>query len=688
MRILTVFVFLMLSCIPNLHGQSLEVISPNGVISLTFTLDGGRPIYQVERFGNQVIKSSQLGLMLNNNIDFTQGFNILSVERNSIDEWWTQVWGEKKEIRNHCQELVVHLNKPDFPHQKMVLVFRVFNDGVGFRYLIPKQKSIKQFEIVNEVTEFVLPENHRAWWIPAYEGNRYEFLYRNTTVTEMPKVHTPVTFESSDGLFLSIHEAALVDYASMTLAPQSDYTLKADLVPWADGVLVKGQAPMKTPWRTVQIAENAGELITSYLTLNLNEPNRLEETGWIQPGKYVGIWWEMHLGVSTWGSGDTHGATTANTKRYLDFAGKYGFDGVLVEGWNLGWDGDWYQNRNDFSFTTPYADYDISALHRYAKDKGVRLIGHHETATGVLNYEKQLGSAYKYAKKHGMRAVKTGYVGHGQCVDHPNDQGDTVKEWHHGQFMVRHYQRTVEEAAKHQIMLDIHEPIKDTGLRRTWPNLMTREGARGQEYNAWGPNGGNPPDHTTILPFTRMLSGPFDFTPGIFDLLFDEAKPNNRVNTTLMKQLALYVVIYSPLQMAADLPVNYESRRDAFQFIIDVPADWADTQVLHARIGDYVTIVRKDRHAEDWYLGSVTDENGRLLNTSLHFLDRNRKYVAQIYRDGDRADWKTRPYDYVIEERLVDSATVLQIRLAPGGGQAIRFYPATDDEIMRLGFFE
>jgi alpha-glucosidase len=470
----------------------------------------------------------------------------------------------------------------------------------------------------------------------------------------------------------------------MTLAGAPNNTLLCDLVSWSDGVKVRGATPFQTPWRTIQIAEKAGDLITSYLILNLNEPNKLGDVSWVHPGKYVGIWWGMHLGTYTWGSGPRHGATTENAKRYIDFAARYGFPGVLIEGWNVGWDGEWTSHGDLFSFTTPYDDFDIEEVTAYAAAKGVQIIGHHETGAAVANYERQMEDAFAFYRALGIDTVKTGYVGWGQGIKRRDEAGNLVGlEWHHGQYMVQHYRKVVETAARYHIMLDVHEPIKDTGIRRTYPNMMTREGARGQEYNAWGGDGGNPPEHTTILPFTRLLAGPMDFTPGIFDLLFNEARPNNRVNTTLAKQLALYVVIYSPLQMAADLPENYEGH-PAFQFIVDVPVDWQDTQVLNAQIGDYVTIVRQDRNSEDWYLGSITDENGRTLEAPLTFLDSDRKYVAEIYADAAAADWATNPLPVEIDRVLVDRNTILSLKLAPGGGQAIRIRPATEEDVSSI----
>ena len=679
-RVLYLIILVFLSLGSLFADQAMSVSSPNGTLKILTGLDDGKPYYQVTRFSEPLIAMSKLGFELDLNRNLAQGFQLQSHQTRSVDQTWTQPWGEQKDIRDHFNEIVLKL-KQEGTDLEMNIYFRAYDDGIAFRYEIPEQKNLKRFNIMDELSEFNLSGNHIAWWIGAYQWNRYEYLYRETLLSEMDTVHTPVTFETKNGLFLSIHEAALTDFSSMTIAPQEANGLKADLVPWSDGVKVRTGAPVKTPWRTIQVADDAGGLMTSYLILNLNEPNKLGDVSWVKPGKYVGIWWEMHLATSTWGSGEKHGATTENTKKYIDFAAKYGFDGVLVEGWNIGWDGDWQANRDLFSFTQPYPDFDLQSLAKYAREKGTRLIGHHETSAGVANYERQMEAAFKMYRKLEYNAVKTGYVGHDQAIDRYDAQGNKVREWHHGQFMVRHYRKALLTAAKNKIMVNVHEPIKATGIRRTYPNMMTREGARGQEFNAWGGEGGNPPEHTTILPFTRLLGGPMDFTPGIFDLLFEEARPNNRVNTTLMKQLALYVVLYSPLHMAADLPENYLERLDAFQFILDVPTDWETTIVPHAQIGDYVTVVRKDRNSDEWFLGSITDEEGRLLTLPLDFLDRDKNYVAEIYRDGTNAHWKSNPYDYLIERQIVSYQTRLQLRLAPSGGTAIRFRPATADDM-------
>ncbi len=653
--------------------QSLT--SPDGSLEVAFALDDGVPSYSVTRFGGELVRKSRLGFLLEGAPSLDGNFELSSASRCSLTQKWEQPWGEKREIDNTYNELRIVLQQQDDLGRELVIEFRVYDDGVGFRYEWPEQPNLKELVIQDELTEFALAEDCSVWSIPAYEPEHYEYLYKKTKVSEINKAHTPATFETAESISLSIHEAALVDFASMSLVGNGTSTLKADLAPWSDGVKVRATVPHRSPWRTIQVGDNPGELITSHLILNLNEPCQLADTSWIKPGKYIGIWWEMHLGQSTWGSGEKHGATTANTKRYIDFAADNGFDGVLVEGWNKGWDGDWTKHGDGFRFTEPYPDFDLPALAHYAESKGVHLIGHHETGGAVPNYERQMNEALKLYESLGVTALKTGYVNWSQGLQRIDDAGKPAGEWHYGQYMVRHHQHVIEQTAKHKIMLDVHEPVKPTGLCRTYPNLMSGEGARGQEYNAWSADGGNPPEHETILPFTRLLAGPMDFTPGIFDVTYEELRPNNRVNTTLARQLALYVVIYSPLQMAADLPENYLAHPDAFQFIRDVPTDWEDTRVLDARIGDYVTIARKARDGDDWFLGSITDEVGRSLETPLSFLDRDKTYVAEIYRDANDANWKSNPTAYQVEQREVDANTVLTLRLAPGGGIAIRFRP-------------
>ncbi len=543
---------------PAAFAQVESVTSPDGSLVLSFELDGqGQPWYSVTRFGAPLLNRSRLGVVIANDAPLSAGLTVERVSRNQVDLTWTQVWGESARVRDNHNELSVALTDGGSAPRTMIVVFRVFDDGFGFRYEWPDQPNLGAFEITDELTQFAFAGDHNAWWIPAFEYQRYEYLYEKNTLSQLGVVHTPLTMETSDGLFLSVHEAALTDYASMALkhtggaSDETDgsaratrtTTLQAELVPWSDGIKVRVQVPHVSPWRTVIVADTPGELITSNLVLNLNEPNVLEDVSWIKPGKYVGVWWAMHLGIASWGTGPTHGATTTNVRRYIDFAAEHGFDGVLVEGWNVGWDGPWAGDGEGFSFTDPVDDFDMVGLSDYAIANGVRLIGHHENGGGVENYERQLDDALAYYNEHGVTAVKSGYVEWAQDIKRTLPDGRRVGEWHHGQFMVRHYRKVVEEMAAHRIMLDVHEPIKPTGIRRTYPNMMTREGARGQEYNStWG--GGNGLDHNVILPFTRLLAGPMDFTPGIFDLDGGGEGPENAVASTLAHQLALYVVRY------------------------------------------------------------------------------------------------------------------------------------------------
>jgi alpha-glucosidase len=691
------------------------VSSPDGKISLVFNLTGGTPSYAVKFKGRPAILPSALGFELKDGALKT-GFSLLEARKSSRDETWTQPWGEQREIRNHYNELTVSLRQTTGPKRELRIVFRVFDHAVAFRYEWPEQPGLKNFEIMDELTEFAFPADHLALWQPAFRPQQSEQLYAKTRLSELlrqtklehgdevagdnPKkepvkaVTTPLTLETDDGLFLVVHEADLTDFAGMELQPGDKNTLKCDLAPWSDGVRVRTSTPAVSPWRFVMISDKLSDLVekTSATALNLNPPSRIADTSWIKPGKYVGIWWGMHLGKYTWhpskpgeDSTDGLGATTKNTREYIDFAAKYGFSGVLVEGWNKGWARDWVAHAAEFSFTEPNPEFDLPGLAAYAHQKGVDLISHHETGSVITNYEAQVEAAFAQCERLGIHHVKSGYVGMEPRVNRYDESGRLIgAEYLDGQYMVRHYRKIAMLAAKYHIMLDAHEPIKDTGEQRTWPNFMTREGARGQEYNAWARDGGNPPAHDVNLVFTRFLSGPFDFTPGVVQVTYPQYRKNDRVNTTAAKQLALYVTFFSPLQMAADLPENYEKYSDLLQFIVDVPADWEETRMLNGEIGEYVTLARKQRGGEDWFLGSITNEKKRDFDLPLKFLAKDKPYVAEIYRDADDADWQTNPIAYKIEKRLVNRDSTLSLHLAPGGGAAVRLKPASKEEQITL----
>ena len=658
-----------LSC-ASAHAETVATVSsPNGVLTVELDLHEGRAGYRVERFGEPVIDTSALGFMLRGSGKLERNLALADRATRSFDETWEQPWGEDRYIRNHYNELRATLTETIAPNRTFDVVFRVYDDGIGFRYEFPEQSAAEELIIDDELTEFALADPATAWWIPAGEWNRYEYLYNRTPLNEVTTAHTPMTVRTDDGLHIAFHEAALVDYAGMWLRRAEGRRFRTELAPASEGWKVRRTLPFNTPWRTLQIADSAAALYeSSDLILNLNEPNRLGDASWFTPSKYVGIWWSLHLEQESWATGRKHGATTANTKRYIDFAAEHGFRGVLVEGWNPGWDGQWFGNGYDFDFTRATPDFDIEALSAYARSKGVHLIGHHETGCAVSHYEDQMADAFALNERLGIDVVKTGYVCDAGGIERRLPDGSIAREWHDGQWNAGHHLRVLEAAAKHHVAINSHEPIKDTGLRRTYPNWVSREGARGMEYGAWG-NPTNPPEHEVNLVFTRMLSGPMDYTPGILSL----QGRGQAIQTTLAKQLALYVVLYSPVQMAADLPENYEKHMDAFQFIRDVPADWARTEVLNGEVGDYVTFARKDRNSDDWYLGSITDENGRVLEVPLSFLDPGRRYTAQVYRDGDGAHWHDAPFAFERETRAVTSADRLTLRLAAGGGQAIRF---------------
>jgi alpha-glucosidase len=656
--------------------DTLSVASPDGRNKVGVATNQGKLYYILSRDGRRLIMPSMLGFEFKGASPLRDGLRITGQTRQSHDETWTQPWGEVARVRDHHNELRVSVVETAAPGRKFDIVFRAFNDGVGFRYEFPAQPALGDFVISDELTQFNMADDSKAWWIPSNRPrlDRSEMLYSSSPVSVIDSVQTPLTMQTRDGkTYLVIHEANLVDYARMNIAgPRMDNRmLRVALAPWQNGDKVRGHTPFVTPWRTIQLADKAADLSPSVLGLNLNPPNVLPDVSWIKPMKFIGIWWGMHINTMTWSSGPKHGATTENTKRYIDFAAANGIGGVLVEGWNTGWDGDWIKNANAFSFTQAYPDYNLPEIAKYAHQKGVKLIVHNETSGGIVNYERQLEAAFALYHSLGLDAIKSGYV------------TDTTPEGnsHHSQFMVRHYRKVIETAAKYHIMMDVHEPIHDTGERRTYPNWMSREGARGQEYNAWGGEGGNPPEHETNLYFTRLLAGPMDFTPGIFDLLIERGTGRPRrpeeahPRTTLAKQLALYVVIYSPLQMAADLPENYVNQ-PAFQFIRDVAVDWETSKTIDGKIGDYVIVARKAKNSEEWFLGAITDEEARTFDVPLSFLTKGQKYIAEIYADGPGANWATNPLPVTISKKTVDASTNLRVVLAPGGGQAIRIRPA------------
>ncbi|MCG9770486.1 glycoside hydrolase family 97 protein [Pseudoalteromonas piscicida] len=658
-------------------AASLAVSSPDGKITFTLSDESSQPTYQVSFNDKTIIQPSKLGFDFATAASMRDGLSITTHQRNSVDSSWQQPWGEARVIQDKHNELAVTFAKQTDKSPQYTVRVKVFDDGVGFRYEVAQNQALY---ITRELTEFAFAQSDKstAWWIPARGWNRYEYVYNTTPLHDAPHVHTPFTLKNQDGVHISVHEAALIDYAGMTLNQRRPGTFVADLTPWSDGVAVKTNGKFNTPWRTLQIGDEATDLLNSHLILNLNEPNKLGDVSWVEPGKYIGIWWGMHINKNTWGSGEKHGATTARTKEYLSFAADHGFDGVLVEGWNIGWDGDWFFNGDVFSFTDAYADFNIDEIAKHGKKVGARLIGHHETSGNVSNYRNQMEAAFALYEKAGVRQVKTGYVADGGNIKRIDAKGNARFEWHDGQFMANEYLDNVKLAAKHKISINTHEPIKDTGLRRTYPNWIAREGARGQEFNAWG-TPPNPPEHVPMLAFTRMLAGPMDFTPGIFDMGFNGlGDKTNRPQTTLAKQLALYVVLYSPIQMAADLPENYLAKPDAFQFIKEVPTDWEHSIALAGEVGDYVVFARKERKhkqysGNDWFLGAVTDEEAREIPITLDFLESGKTFEAQIYADGNKAEWKQNPYEMNIYRKKVTSADKLTLKLAAGGGVAIRF---------------
>jgi len=666
--------------------QTASVASPDGEIEFALRTEGGLLRYAVDFQGEPVIGQSRLGLRFAETFGLDDDLEIIGIEESVSDTTWEQPWGERRVVRDNHTELLINLRRAE-PDIRFNLRVRVSNDGLGFRYEVPEQANLPAIiSIMDELTEFNVGAETESWWIPSRMYNRYEYLYQNTPVGEIQMVHTPVTMRTDSGAHLSIHEAALINYSGMSLEQEREGVLEASLAPRSDGKKVVVDTPFVTPWRTIQIGDAAIDLINSDLILNLNEPNKLGDVSYFEPGKYAGIWWDQHIRNGTWGQvqGELtglHAATTERTKAYMDFAAENGFKGVLVEGWNVGWDDDWFNNGDVFSFTETYDDFDIAAVAAYGEQVGTRLIGHHETSGNITNYETQLEDALDLYQASGVRVIKSGYVADDGNLKFIDANGVPRYEYHDSQPQVAHHIKVVKRAHEHQIAMNPHEPVKDTGLRRTYPNWVSREGARGQEFNAWGvpPNG---PDHVPNLIFTRMLSGPMDYTAGAFDLRpnektpvrddFQRNSPASRIEHTLAKELALYVALYSPIQMVVDSPEEYAKRPDAFQFIKDVPTDWEDSVALDGEIGEFAVIARKDRSRDDWYLGAVTDANARAVEVELSFLD-DGNYEAQIYRDGPDADYETNPYDMRIERRTVTSEDRLVLPLARSGGAAIRF---------------
>jgi alpha-glucosidase len=725
-NIMKKIIFLLNLCVLSYMVQAQELISPNGNLVMKFSVqNGGIPTYQLDYKGKQVIKPSKLGLELIGNttkVEFGaemdikaesidpktslyDNFEVLDTKASSFDETWQPVWGETKNIRNHYKELAVTLNQKGTDRQ-MVIRFRLFDDGLGFRYEFPQQKNLIYFVVKEERTQFAMTGDHTALWIPGdYDTQEYDYttsrlseirglmkgaVTPNASQTPFSPtgVQTALQLKTDDGIYINLHEAALINYACMHLnLDDKNFVFESWLTPDADGTKGHMQAPCNTPWRTIIVSDDARDILASNITLNLNEPCKIEDTSWIKPVKYVGVWWEMITGKSEWsytydlpsvqlGATDyskvkphgRHGATTENVKRYIDFAAKNGFDAVLVEGWNTGWE-DWFGNSKDyvFDFLTPYPDFDLKGIRDYAKSKGVKMMMHHETSGSVRNYERHLDAAYKFMNDNGYTSVKSGYVGN------MIPRG----EYHYSQWLNNHYQYAIEKAAEHKIMVNAHEATRPTGVSRTWPNLIGNESARGTEYQAFG---GSKPNHVTILPFTRLIGGPMDYTLGIFEMDIEKINPNNKshVNSTLANQLALYVTMYSPLQMAADFPEHYERFIDAFQFVKDVALDWDDSKYLEAEPGEYVTVARKAKGTGNWFVGNVAGEKGFTSNISFDFLDADKQYIATIYSDAKDAHYKTNPQAYEIRKVIVDSKSKLKQQSAPGGGYAISVFPVKD----------
>lgn len=682
-------------------SYGVEIKSPNGKLTLDVDVQKGVPTYSLDYKTKPVIKPSALGFNLLKADDLRDGFVITSSSESTFDERWSPVWGEWKNIRNNYNELVVRFTQ-EATKRFFDVRFRLFDDGLGFRYEFPAQNNLSHFVLEDELTEFALTGDHHSFWVAGdYDTQEYHIqktklsqiadsmekaINPNCSQTPFSKtgVQTPFQMKSDDGLYINIHEAALINYGAMHLElDDKNMVLKSHVTPDRSGAKGYLQTPMNTPWRTIIVGEKGADILSSSMTLNLNEPSKIEDTSWIKPVKYIGVWWEMITGKSSWAYTDLnsvkigetdfanatpngkHAANNENVKRYIDFAAKHGFDQVLVEGWNIGWE-DWFDKGKDFvfDFVTPYPDFDVKMLNEYAKSKNVKLMMHHETSGSTRNYERHLDTAYQFMADNGYNSVKSGYV------NNIIPRG----EHHYSQFIVDHYLHAIKKAADYKVMVNGHEMVRPTGLSRTYPNLIGNESARGTEYESFG---GNTVDHTTLLPFTRLIGGPMDYTPGIFVTQINKINPNNNsyVRSTLARQLALYVTMYSPLQMAADLPEHYEQYLDAFQFIKDVALDWDDTKYLEAEPGDYITVARKEKGGDRWFVGSSVDENGRTAKVALDFLDPNRTYQATIYADAKDAHYRDNPQAYTIKKMKVNSKTVLEQFCAPGGGFAISIVP-------------
>jgi glucan 1,4-alpha-glucosidase len=701
------FILVALFCFVLVAAKAQQIKSPDGNFSLNFELRNGVPYYNLNYKDKAVVKPSSLGLELaNEELGLMNGFSLAKSETSTFDETWKPVWGEYRQIRNHYNELAVTLNQ-DKASRYIIIRFRLFNDGLGFRYEFPEQPNLNYLVIKEEHTQFAMTGDHKAFWIPGdYDTQEYDYtesklseirglmkgaITSNASQTQFSPtgVQTSLMMKSADGLYINIHEAALVEYACMHLnLDDKTMVFESFLTPDAQGKKGYLFPPCTSPWRTVIVSDKATDILQSTLTLNLNEPCKIEDTSWIKPVKYIGVWWEMITGKSTWAYTDVpsvnlesfdytkakpsgkHAANNEKVKAYIDFAAQNGFSEVLVEGWNIGWE-DWFGKSKDyvFDFLTPYPDFDLKMLQAYAKSKGVRLMMHHETSSSVRNYERRMDKAYQFMADNGYNSVKSGYVGN------IIPRG----EYHYGQWMVNHYLYAVKKAADYKIMVNAHEAVRPTGLCRTYPNLIGNESARGTEYEAFG---GSKPFHTTILPFTRLIGGPMDYTPGIFEMDISKLNPENKshVNSTLARQLALYVTMYSPLQMAADLPENYMRFADAFQFIKDVAIDWDDSRAVAAEPGDYITMARKAKGTNNWFVGTTVDENGYLSNLKFDFLDEGKQYLATVYADAPDAHYKTNPQAYVIKKYLVTNKSVLKQQCAPGGGYAISVIELTDKE--------